>query len=155
MYCKIHAVAVCLGCVPSLHRTCSGVIPLDKAAENTKHSTALADLEDTLTRTLQNLEQIINDRESAMKNFEDQKQTIKNTINDTQARILKTLDDLEHKLLLELDTKYGNCKSEVNKLLIGMNNSKRDLCCLREQTAQLKSFASDVQFFLERVRSMK
>ncbi|XP_071160952.1 E3 ubiquitin-protein ligase TRIM45-like [Mytilus edulis] len=69
LFCKTHDVAVCLGCVPSRHRTCSDVIPLDKAAENAKHSTALADLEDTSTGTLQNLEQIITDRESALTNF--------------------------------------------------------------------------------------
>ncbi|CAC5404801.1 unnamed protein product [Mytilus coruscus] len=148
LYCNTHDVAVCLGCVPSRHMTCSDVIPLDKAAENAKHSTALADLEDTLTRTLQNLEQIITDRESAFENFEGQKQIIKHAINDTRTRIMKKLDDLEQKLLLELDTKHDNCKSEINKLLNQMKNSKRDLSCLREQTSQLKSFASDIQLFL-------
>ncbi|XP_052105735.1 uncharacterized protein LOC127738491 [Mytilus californianus] len=148
LYCKTHDVAVCLGCVPSRHRTCSDVIPLDKAAENAKRSTALADLENTLTRTLQNIEQIITDRESALENFESQKQTIKNTLNDTRARILKKLDDLERKLLHELNTKHEHCKSEACKLLNRMKNSKRDLSCLREQTSQLKSFASDVQLFL-------
>ncbi|CAG2224250.1 unnamed protein product [Mytilus edulis] len=148
LYCKTHDVAVCLGCVPSRHRTCSDVIPLDKAAENAKHSTALADLEDTFTRTLKSLQEIIIDRDSALKNFKGQEQTIKHTINDTRVRIMKKLDRLEQKLLLELNTKHGSCKSEVNKLLNRMKNSERYLNCLREQTSQLKSFASDVQLFL-------
>ncbi|CAC5395455.1 unnamed protein product [Mytilus coruscus] len=148
LYCKTHDVAVCLGCVPSRHGTCPDVIPLDKAAENAKDSTALADLEDTLTRTLQNFQQIITDRDSALKNLDDQRQTIKNTINDTRARIMHKLEDLEQKLLLELDMQHGSCKSEVNKLLNRLKGSERDLCCLREQTSQLKSFASNIQIFL-------
>ncbi|VDI09834.1 tripartite motif-containing protein 2/3 [Mytilus galloprovincialis] len=148
LYCKTHDVAVCFGCVPSHHRTCSDVIPLDKAAENAKHSTALADLEDTLTGTLQNLEQIITDRESALENFASQKQTIKQTINDTRAKILIKLDDLEQKLLHELDTKHENCKSEANQLLNQSKKAKRDFNRLLDQTAQLKSFASEIHLFL-------
>ncbi|XP_063427220.1 uncharacterized protein LOC134710754 [Mytilus trossulus] len=148
LYCKTHDVAVCLGCVPSHHRACSDVIALDKAAENAKQSTALADLEDTLIIASQNLEQIINDRSSALNNLDGQKQTIKDTINDTRAKIMKKLDDLEQKLLLELDTQHGKCKSELSKLLNRLKNSERDLNCLKEQTSQLKSFASDIQLFL-------
>ncbi|XP_071160570.1 uncharacterized protein [Mytilus edulis] len=148
LYCKTHDVAVCLGCVPSHHRACSDVIPLDKAAENATHSTALTDLEDTLTGALQNLEQIITDRETAFKDFESQKQTIKKSIIDTRARILKKLEDLERRLLQELDIKHENSKSEVNQLLNRMKNAKRELSCLKEQTSQLKSFASEIQLFL-------
>ncbi|VDI76335.1 Hypothetical predicted protein [Mytilus galloprovincialis] len=148
LYCKTHDVAVCLGCVPSHHMTCSDVIPLDKAAANAKQSTALADLEDTLTLTIQNLEQIIADRDSAAKKLEDQKKTIQNTINATRTRILDKLADLEQKLLHELDLKHNGCKSEESKLLTRLKKSKRDLSCLREHTSQLKSFASDIQLFL-------
>ncbi|XP_063427219.1 uncharacterized protein LOC134710753 [Mytilus trossulus] len=148
LYCKTHDVAVCLSCVPTHHRTCSDVIPLEKAAANAKQSTALADLEDTLTLTIQNLEQIIADRDSASKKLENQKKTIKNAINATRARIMDKLADLEQKLLSELDTKHRDCKSEEGKLLTSLNNSERDLSCLREQTSQLKSFASDIQLFL-------
>ncbi|CAG2229594.1 unnamed protein product [Mytilus edulis] len=73
LYCKTHDVAVCLGCVPSHHKACSDVMPLDKAAENAKRSTALADLEDTLTIALQNLQQLINDRASALENLDEAK----------------------------------------------------------------------------------
>ncbi|XP_071160945.1 tripartite motif-containing protein 29-like [Mytilus edulis] len=124
LYCKTHDAAVCLGCVPSRHRTCSDVIPLEKAAANAKQSTALADLEDTLTLTIQNLEQIINDRDSAMEKLEGQKQFIKNTINATRARIMDKLADLEQKLLLESDSKHGDCKSEESKLLTRLKKSE-------------------------------
>ncbi|XP_063427277.1 uncharacterized protein LOC134710808 [Mytilus trossulus] len=148
LYCKTHDVAVCLCCVQSHHQTCTDVISLRKAAENTKHSDALADLEDTLTRALLNVQHIITDRDEALKNIECQKQTIKDTINDTRARIKKKIDDLEQKLLLELNTKWGNCSSEATKLLNRLRKSERDLNCLKEQTSQLKSLASDIQLFL-------
>lgn len=121
---------------------------MDKAAENAKHSTALADLEDTLNGTLQNLEQMITDRDLVLEKLDVQRQAIVNTINETRARIAKKLDDLETKCLLELEKKYGNCKSDLDTLLNGLRNSKRDLSFLQEQTLQLKSFASDVQLFL-------
>ncbi|CAG2238883.1 unnamed protein product [Mytilus edulis] len=146
LYCKTHDVAVCLGCI-SRHRACSDVIPLDKAAENAKGSTALADLEESLTRTLQNLQEIITDRDSALTNFEDHKQTIKNKINNIRVSLVKKLEEFEHNLLLELDTKHNNCKSELNKLLNRLKKSEQNLGCLREQTLQLKSFASDIHLF--------
>ncbi|CAG2230901.1 unnamed protein product [Mytilus edulis] len=148
LYCKTHDVAVCLGCVPSNHRTCSDVMTLDKAAENAKRSTALADLEDTLTIALQNVQQLNNDRAAALENLDGQKQTIKNAVNDTRAKIMKKLDDLEEKLLFELETQHGKCKSELSKLLNRLKNSAGNLNSLKEQTSQLKSFASDIQLFL-------
>lgn len=60
---------------------------------------------------------------------------------------MKKLEELEHKLLLELDTKHNNCKSELNKLLNLLKKSEQNLVCLREQTLQLKSFASDIHLF--------
>ncbi|CAG2238329.1 unnamed protein product [Mytilus edulis] len=119
-----------------------------KAAENTKTSTALADLEETVIIALRSLQQIINNRTAALENLEGQKQTIKDTINNTRARIIQKLDDLEQKTLLELDTQHGKCNSEINKLLNCLKNSERDLNCLIEQTSQLKSFASEIQLFL-------
>ncbi|CAC5395465.1 unnamed protein product [Mytilus coruscus] len=61
---------------------------------------------------------------------------------------MKKLDDLERRILLELDTKYGDCKSEESKFLTRFKKSVQDLSSLREQTSQLKSFASDLQLFL-------
>ena len=148
LYCKTHDVAVCVGCIPSHHQTCTDVIPLRKAAVNTRNSTALADLEDTLTRALLNVHHIITDRAEALKNIDCQRQNIKDTINNTRARIMKKIDDLEQKLLLELNTKWGNCSSEATKLLNRLKKSERDLNCLKEQTSQLKSLASDIQLFL-------
>ncbi|CAG2185984.1 unnamed protein product [Mytilus edulis] len=148
LYCNTHDVAVCLCCVSSHHQTCTDIIPLRKAAENTKHSTALADLEDTLSRSLLNIQHIITDRAETLKNMDCQKQTIKATIIDTRARIKKKIDDLEQKLLLELDTKWRNCNSEATKRLNRLKKSERDLNCLKEQTSQLKSLASDIQVFL-------
>ncbi|XP_052105804.1 uncharacterized protein LOC127738555 [Mytilus californianus] len=83
-----------------------------------------------------------------MENLDGQKQTIKNTINDTRARIIKKLYDLEQKILLELDTQHGKRKSVLSKLLNRLKNSEGDLNCLKEQTSQLKSFASEIQLFL-------
>lgn len=148
LYCKTHDVAFCINCFPSHHGACPDVIPLDKATENAKRSTAIDDLENALNRTLQNLQQIISDRGSELNNLDDYKRTIKKKINDTRERIMKKIEDLEQKLLLELDMQYVTCKSEVDKLLKRLKGSEGDLCCLREQTSQLKSFASDVQIFL-------
>ncbi|VDI76336.1 Hypothetical predicted protein [Mytilus galloprovincialis] len=148
LYCKTHDIAVCVGCVPSSHKACPDIIPLDKVAENAKCSTALADLENTLTITLQNLQEIIANRESALENLEGQKQTIKDKINDTRARMMKKLEVLEQKILQELDRKHGYCKSEEVQLLTRLKRSLRDLNCLREQTSKLKSFASELQLFI-------
>ncbi|CAG2258126.1 unnamed protein product [Mytilus edulis] len=82
LYCKKHDIAVCVVCIPLEHKSCSSsdVISIDEAANNAKQSSALLDLEGTISATIDNVKHCISDREMALKNVDQDEQ--KNTKND-------------------------------------------------------------------------
>ncbi|XP_063420939.1 uncharacterized protein LOC134706160 [Mytilus trossulus] len=150
LYCKKHDIAVCVVCIPSDHKFCSSsdIISIDDASKNAKQSTSLLDLEGTISATIDNVKHCIKDREIALKNVDQDEQTIRKTITDTRKNINEYLDKLERKLLLELKSKHENCKSKVVKILNQLKQMEKEVEKLKEQTLQMKRFASDLQVFL-------
>ncbi|VDI30299.1 Hypothetical predicted protein [Mytilus galloprovincialis] len=149
MYCKRHEKAICIACLTTNHKDCSdAIIPLAEAAKNVKTSTALADLEHTISETLVNIQKCRNDREAATERIEIQEKIIKKRIFDTRESINKHLDDLERKLLNELTTVHTSCKSKYRTIQNQLNEKEEEIKRLQEQTSQLKRFAPDIQVFL-------
>ncbi|VDI77664.1 Hypothetical predicted protein [Mytilus galloprovincialis] len=150
LYCKKHDIAVCVVCIPLEHKSCSSsdVISIDDATENAKQSSALLDLEGTISATIDNVKHCIKNREIALKNVDQDEQTIRKTITDTRKNINEYLDKLERKLLLDLKSKHGNCKSKIVKILNQLRQMEKEVEKLKEQTLQMKRFASDLQVFL-------
>ncbi|CAG2258100.1 unnamed protein product [Mytilus edulis] len=132
------------------HKSCSAadVISIDDASKNAKQSSALLDLEGTILATIDNVKHCIKDREIALTNVDQAEQTIRKTITDTRKNLNENLDKLQRKLLLELKSKHENCKSKVVKILNQLRQMETEVENLREQTIQMKRFASDLQVFL-------
>ncbi|XP_063420949.1 uncharacterized protein LOC134706170 [Mytilus trossulus] len=150
LYCKKHDIAACVVCIHSEHKSCSSsdVISIDDASKNAKQSTSLLDLEGTFSTTTDNLKYCIKDREIALTNVDQDEQTIRKTITDTRKNLNEYLDELEKKLLLDLKSKHGHCKSKIIKILNQLRQMEKEVEILKEQTIQMKSFASDLQVFL-------
>ncbi|XP_063420872.1 E3 ubiquitin-protein ligase TRIM22-like [Mytilus trossulus] len=150
LYCKKHDIAICVVCVPSAHKTCSSsdVISIDEASKNAKQSSALSDLEKTISKTLDDVKYCINDRETALKSLDKEEQTIRKKIADTRMSLNKYLDKLEREQLQDLKFNHENCKSKYIKILDKMKQIEQELESLREQTLKMKCFASDLQVFL-------
>ncbi|CAC5392081.1 unnamed protein product [Mytilus coruscus] len=150
LYCKKHDIAVCVVCIPSEHKSCSSsdVISIDEASKNAKQSSALLDLEGTISATIDNVKHCIKNREIALTNVDQDEQTIRKTITDTRKNLNKYLDELERKLLLDLKSKHKNRKSQIMKILNQLKQMEQEVEKLKEQTLQMKRFASDLQVFL-------
>ncbi|XP_063425266.1 uncharacterized protein LOC134708556 [Mytilus trossulus] len=150
LYCKKHDIAVCVVCIPLDHKSCSAsdIISIEEASKNAKQSSALLDLEGTISATIDNVKHCIKDREIALTNVDQDEQTIRKTITDTRKNLNEYLDELEKKLLLDLKSKHGNCKSKIMKILNQLRQMEKEVEILKEQTIQMKSFASDLQVFL-------
>ncbi|CAG2258129.1 unnamed protein product [Mytilus edulis] len=148
--CEIH---VCVVCIPLEHKSCSSsdVISIDEVSKNAKQSTSLLDLEGTISTTINNVKHCIKNREIALKSIDQDEQTIRKTITETRKNLNEYLDKLERNLILDLKSKHGNCKSKVIKILNQLKEMETEVEKLREQTLQMKRFASDLQVFLERV----
>ncbi|XP_063426996.1 uncharacterized protein LOC134710555 [Mytilus trossulus] len=167
LYCKCHHVAVCAMCIHSAHNNCpeDDIISIHDAAINAKSSTALSDLEETISRSLESVRQCIRDRASDAANIDTEKQTIQKKILETRQRLSKHLDELEQQLLQELQIKHENCRLRYSKMLKQLQQSENELEKLKEQTDQMKLLASDLQVFLgtskmnitisEKLRSLK
>ncbi|VDH91970.1 Hypothetical predicted protein [Mytilus galloprovincialis] len=65
---KRHGEVPCVVvCVPSKHKACSGVLSISANSANSRQSTALSTLEEMIEGTLRNVQQCINNRETATK----------------------------------------------------------------------------------------
>ncbi|XP_063420778.1 uncharacterized protein LOC134705995 [Mytilus trossulus] len=148
LYCKKHEIAVCVTCIASEHKSCSSsnVISIEEASKRAKQSAA--DLEQLITRTLENFKYFINNREIALENVDKDEQTIRKTIEDTRLNLNEYLNELERKLLLDLRSKHANCQSQYTKSLRQLNQKRIEKENLKEQIIKMKHSASDIQVFL-------
>ncbi|CAG2215597.1 unnamed protein product [Mytilus edulis] len=131
-FCKSHDEPLCKACVSFEHKICPDVVPLEDVTANAKYSTVIQDLEDTINRSLQNIEDFIRDQ----------------TISDTREKAVRFFDELQQRLLQELSSISDECLSESIKDLNDFENSQKTLTKLKEQTLKLKYFASDLHIFL-------
>ena len=95
IFCKTHDVPVCVACIPSNHKICPNVIPLETAAKYARTSTALTDVEELIEETTRNIKHYISDRNSASKQLEEQ----------------------------EIERRIQHARDEVNKALIKFKKS--------------------------------
>lgn len=147
-FCKSHDEALCKACVSSKHKICPDVVPLEDVAINTKHSTVIQDLEETINRSLQNIEDFIRDRNTVHESIQTKRREIEKTIMDTREKVVRFFDELQQRLLQELSSKADECLSETSNDLNDFENAQKSLVILKEQTHKLKEFASDLHVFL-------
>ncbi|CAG2252680.1 unnamed protein product [Mytilus edulis] len=147
-FCKSHDQALCVTCLPSEHKSCSDVIPIDVAATNARQSTAISDLQEAIEVTLRNITLCINNRNTATKDIEKQEKDIRTIIRNTRTKINGHLDELEEKLMQTLVSATKTCKSSSSNLLQQLNIREKRLITLKDQLLQMKNFASELQVFL-------
>lgn len=150
LYCKKHDIAVCKLCIQSDHQSCSpsDVISIDEASKHAKQSIALADLDETISRNLENVRHCIDDQKQALQELEKDEQSIKKAIADTRMHLYKYLDELERKILQDLKSKHGSCRSRYIEIINQLTQKENDIEQLRELTILMKRFASDLQVFV-------
>ncbi|VDI43859.1 tripartite motif-containing protein 2/3 [Mytilus galloprovincialis] len=147
-FCKSHDEVLCVVCVPSKHKACSDVIPISINTGNSRQSTALSDLEETIEGTMSNVKQCIKNRESATKEIEKQELAVKTMVLETRKKINSHLDKLQEKLIHEITSTSQICKSKYMKILRKLESTEEMIIKLREQTKHMKQFSSDIQVFL-------
>ncbi|VDI31829.1 Hypothetical predicted protein [Mytilus galloprovincialis] len=154
-FCKNHDEVLCVVCVPSNHKACSAVIPISVNSANSRQSTALSDLEESIDGTLSNLKQCIKNRESAPNEIENQEITVKTMILETRMNINHHLDRLQEKCLHELRLTSQTCISKYMEIVQKLKSKEELLTELREQTIHMKQFSSDIQVFLRTLQMNK
>ncbi|XP_063426997.1 E3 ubiquitin/ISG15 ligase TRIM25-like [Mytilus trossulus] len=150
LYCKYHSGALCAVCVKSAHKTCRAddIISIDNVSKNAKGSTALLDLKEKITKTLENVKQCISDQMSASAKIDIDEQTIKNMVLETKLQLNRRLDELEEHLLNDLKMKHKKFKTIYSTLLQKLEHREKEFKNFREQTQRMKLHASDLELFL-------
>ncbi|XP_071150331.1 E3 ubiquitin-protein ligase Midline-1-like [Mytilus edulis] len=116
-FCKSHDEVLCVVCVPSKHKACTAVIPISVNSANSRQSTALSDLEESIDGTLSNLKQCIKNRESAPNEIENQEIAVKTMILETRMNINHHLDRLQEECLQELRSTTQTCISKYMEIV--------------------------------------
>ncbi|XP_076085035.1 uncharacterized protein LOC143055873 [Mytilus galloprovincialis] len=147
-FCKSHDKALCVTCLPSEHKSCSDVMPIDVAATNARQSTAISDLQEAIELIFRNITHCINNRNTATKDIEKEEKDIRKIIQDTRRKINKHLDALEEKLIQTLVSASETCKSNCNTFTRKFHSQQKTLIRLKDQVLKMKEFASDLQVFL-------
>ncbi|CAC5367566.1 unnamed protein product [Mytilus coruscus] len=153
-FCKSYDKALSVVCLPTVHRSCSDVIPIDVAASNARQSTAISDLQEAIEVTLCNITHCINNRNTTKKDIEKQEKDIRRIIRDTRTKINSHLNELEEKLMQTLVSATKTCKSKCNNCLQQFNIQEKNLIKLKDQVLQMKKFASD-KLVMSEIESMK
>ncbi|VDI09065.1 Hypothetical predicted protein [Mytilus galloprovincialis] len=100
LYCKTHDLAICVACLPSKNKHCAdAVISLHEAAKYAQTSTALDDMTDSVNVALDNMKNVINNRNVAMQNIEVQEQSIRKSISEIRTNLNKHLDKIAKKVV--------------------------------------------------------
>ncbi|CAC5391811.1 unnamed protein product [Mytilus coruscus] len=133
-FCKTHDKALCKACVSSKHKMCLDVVPLEDVAINAKHSTVMQDLEDTIDRSMHNLEAFIRDRHTVYESIQTKRRDIEKIINNTREKAVRYFDELQQRLLQELSSISDECLSESIKDLNNFQNAQKNLIKFKEQT---------------------
>ncbi|XP_063409078.1 uncharacterized protein LOC134692551 [Mytilus trossulus] len=147
-FCKSHDQAICVVCLPTAHRSCPDVIPIDVAATNARQSTAISDLQEAIEITLRNITLCVNSRNTATNDIEKQEKDIRTIILKIRTKINGHLNELEEKLMQTLVSATKTYKSSSNSLLQQLNILEDKLISLKDQILQMKDFASELQVFL-------
>ncbi|VDI42706.1 Hypothetical predicted protein [Mytilus galloprovincialis] len=147
-FCKSYDQSLCVVCLPSEHRSCSDVIPIDVAATNASQSTAISDLQEAIEATLRNIAHCITNRNTTKNDIEKQDENVRIIIRETRKQIDSHLDELEEKLIQTLVSASETCSSKCNNFLQQFDTQEKKLIKLKDQVLQMKEFASDVQVFL-------
>ncbi|VDI58903.1 Hypothetical predicted protein [Mytilus galloprovincialis] len=147
-FCKSHDKALCVVCLPTKHRSCSDVIPIDVAATNARQSSALSNLQEAIDVTIRNITHITKNRKSTKNDIDKQEKDIRRIIQDTKTKINDRLDELEEKIIQTLVSASNTCKSKCDTFLYQFHSQEEKLIKLKDQVLQMKEFASDLQVFL-------
>ncbi|XP_071123416.1 uncharacterized protein [Mytilus edulis] len=147
LYCSKHDTALCIDCVDQ-HKTCSKLLSLDKAAENSKQSTALADLEDKINGALQNVSKCLKEEKLNEEQFETQENLIKKNIKETRKNLNTHLDFLEKQMIINLTEQTITCKSTHCSNRDQWHLVDQTLKQFKEKIETMKKKASDAQVFL-------
>ncbi|XP_063402619.1 uncharacterized protein LOC134686784 [Mytilus trossulus] len=147
LFCRKHDCPCCKKCVKS-HNDCKGLTDINDLIKNVKTSNAFYEIEQTLLEVAENIKLIKTNREDNLTSLEKQKREIQEEIKQTRTKINRHLDELQNNLLKELKATEEKENNKIQKLLSDLKTKETEITEFKENIANIKQHASELQAFL-------
>ncbi|XP_052082576.1 uncharacterized protein LOC127720149 isoform X2 [Mytilus californianus] len=148
LYCSTHSEFICLTCTYTSHRKCEPAVRLSDVTKNAKMSPFVSVLENNIIDIMEELEDIIKDRENNKLEIEQQKIEILDTVKDVRKCIDAQLDQVENKITEDLKAKLEKYNMEIDKTIKFLTDHLNGFKKIHEKMHVLKEYASDTQTFI-------
>ncbi|XP_063400250.1 uncharacterized protein LOC134684870 [Mytilus trossulus] len=147
-YCKKHACLSCGSCIVENHMECRDFDKLTDVIQNTKHSNAFYELEQSLVELSDNIQIIRNDREHNLKRLSEKKMKIEEEVKQTRITINDHLDKIQDDIIKKLNETEVNESKIISELLISLKENDSDITEIRTKIENIKQHATDLQAFI-------
>ncbi|CAC5397646.1 unnamed protein product [Mytilus coruscus] len=148
LYCSSHCEIICLTCTQTTHGKCEPAVRLSDVTKSAKTSTFVSMLESNITDVIDQLRDIIRNRENNKVEIEKQKTEILDAVNKYRKCINDKLDQVENIITEDLNEKCESSNLEIDNNVNFLNDHLNKFDEIRKKMDILKEYASDTQTFI-------
>ncbi|CAC5403872.1 unnamed protein product [Mytilus coruscus] len=148
LYCSSHSEIICLTCTQTTHGKCEPAVRLSEVTKNAKISPFVSVLENNVIVVMEELKDIIKDRENNKLELEKQRTEILDTVKDIRKCINAELDQVEHKITDDLKAKFEKYNLDIDKNVKFLSDHLNGFKEIHEKIGVLKEYASDTRTFI-------
>ncbi|CAC5418819.1 unnamed protein product [Mytilus coruscus] len=148
LFCPAHDEPVCTICIPEKHRHCENFIPIKEIAEHWKHTEAFQDIQNSLSDTKHNIENIISTCLENKTSLTLGKASKQQDMKALRRKVNEYLDGLEIKMLQNMEERYKDCIKEIDSSLTDIEHYKTDILKLNSEIDCMKNLTSKEKCFL-------
>ncbi|XP_071145914.1 uncharacterized protein [Mytilus edulis] len=148
LYCSSHGEIICLTCTQTTHGKCVPAARLSDVSKSAKTSTFVTVLESNIADVIDQLVDLIKDRENNKVEIEKQKNEILEEVKSYRKCINDKLDQVESIIIKDLNEKCQTFNLKIDNIVKFLNDHLNKFDEIRKQMDILKEYASDTQTFI-------
>ncbi|CAC5398297.1 unnamed protein product [Mytilus coruscus] len=148
LFCTSHSEVICLTCTQTTHGKCEPAVRLSDVTKSAKTSTFVSMIDTKIVDVVDELRDIIRDRENNKVEIEKQKTEILDTVKNYRKCINDKLDQVENIITEDLNEKCESSNLEIDNNVKFLNDHLNKFDEIRKKMDILKEYASDTQTFI-------
>lgn len=146
-FCPAYDKIVCVKCVQMSHSTCADILSVEHAAKDSKTSSLLSDIENSLSVVIGNIDKALQHQEQNVKSLGNDENGIKRKVKEFRNDINKRLDQLESECLNKLAQLRSKFTSVLENSVRDLKGKRKQYTEMKDEISKLKRVASDLQVF--------
>ncbi|XP_063426570.1 uncharacterized protein LOC134710232 isoform X2 [Mytilus trossulus] len=145
LYCPCHEEPCCTKCASLSHPNCVGITLFHKFVSELKKSAQLEDLDSSIGTLLENIDTLIENRESNLKEIEKPKNNL--NMVEVKTEIDQYLKIIEMKLKAQYKNLHQEQTHEIHNVLKKLLEKRKEISDYKNNLSQLKLIGTDCQVF--------